>query len=247
MGLFDRFKKQNAASGVLRMWDAEPYKATAHMSGDFVHDCFYVYNFAPINDLRLGTVVELDAIPGDVILRGEGGQIKITEDDSKIAYAIGGVPVGFTGACHRWVKELLKIGYSVKIDAEVQYNQEHGFKMLVLGFDEDFNYWNQFAAAYPDHVFDFAETEVITLNLDKGDLVDRTSECLVPIRVEATCRDGILEVAADGETVVSTDKQDSHLFKTFMPYVGSNAFGVLHIRRYESNLSRKLRILFELQ
>ena len=134
MGLFS--KKKNDAGSIIREWDIAPYKGTAHFSGWCHNNCFYTYNYDAIKDLRLGTQVTIEAVAADVFLRSSHGLEKFVDGHWGIVYSLDGQLLGATKAKHNEIRQLLKDGYKVVIDAVIDYDKDIKSKTLLLGFSE---------------------------------------------------------------------------------------------------------------
>ena len=130
------FKKKQQPYEILRTWDTAPHKGVAHFTGTCDSNCFYTYNYDPIKDLRLGTEVTIEAVAADVILKTENDFQKFTDDSWGVVYSLDGVIVGVTKAKAAKIRELMKDGYTVRIDAVVEYDAPIKMKTLMLGYSD---------------------------------------------------------------------------------------------------------------
>ncbi len=130
------FKKKKQPYEIIRAWETAPHKGVAHFTGARESNCFYTYNSDAINDLRLGTEVTLEAVAADVILQTDDGFQKFTDDSWGVVYSLDGVVVGVTKAKCKQIRELMKDGYTVRVDAVVEYDNYVKLKTFLLGYSE---------------------------------------------------------------------------------------------------------------
>ena len=130
------FKKKKQPYEIIRAWETAPHKGVAHFTGACESNCFYTYNYDAIKDLRLGTEVTIEAVAADVILQSDDGLQKFTDDSWGVVYSLDGVIVGVAKAKANKIRELMKDGYTVRIDAVVEYDAPIKMKTLMLGYSE---------------------------------------------------------------------------------------------------------------